>query len=81
MTPSAKAIELAFYAKLRGKTTIRLIELGPGHVHQPIVVSLITVDSVSALQYDAISYVWGNPDATTNIIYDSQPTPITINLH
>jgi hypothetical protein len=81
MTPSAEAIESAFYAKLRGKTTIRLIELGPGHVHQPIVVSLITVDSASALQYDAISYVWGNPDATTNIICDGRPTPITINLH
>jgi hypothetical protein len=81
MTPNTEETESAFYAKLRAETAIRLIELGPGHAHQPIVVSLITVESVSALQYDAISYVWGNPDATTNIVCDGRSIAITINLH
>jgi Heterokaryon incompatibility protein (HET) len=81
MTPAGEATELAFYAKLRGATTIRLIKLGPGSTSQPIVASLITVDSASTLQYNAISYVWGNPDATINIICDGRPMPITINLH
>lgn len=81
MTANPEATELPLYAKLQGETAIRLIELGAGHAHQPIVVSLINVESVSALQYDAISYVWGDPEITTDIICDGQRTHITVNLH
>jgi hypothetical protein len=81
MTPSTEATESAFYAKLQGETTIRLMKLEPRHGHLPVVISMITVDSVSALQYDAISYVWGDPDAATAIICDGRPMLITINLH
>jgi hypothetical protein len=58
MASNAEAVNLMFYNKLQGGNSIRLMELGPGHADQPIVANLITVESVSSMQYYALSYVW-----------------------
>lgn len=74
-------MDAPLYNDLPGQSAIRLLKLETGCGEEPIVVSLITVDSVSALEYDALSYVWGDPNATEKIICNNILISITINLH
>jgi Heterokaryon incompatibility protein (HET) len=63
------------------KTQIRLIKLLPGQPQDPVNIDLITVKSVSSQPYEALSYVWGPPDANAIIKVNGKPFEVTANLH
>ncbi|KAE9370048.1 HET-domain-containing protein [Stipitochalara longipes BDJ] len=63
------------------KTQIRLIKLLPGQPQDPIKIELITVQSVRSQPYEALSYVWGSPDANVIIEVNGKPFEIAANLH
>src|SRR6186997_769638 len=69
------------YTPLIGPKVIRLIDLQPGQKDDPVSVRLFSVSLESAPPYDAISYVWGDPDDTIPISCNGIPFPITRSLH
>lgn len=71
----------ALYAPLVASDAFRLMILQPGQRHDPIVVQLRTVPAHSVPEYDALSYVWGNPEETVRILCNGLSTNITVNLH
>ncbi|KAB5532558.1 heterokaryon incompatibility protein-domain-containing protein [Coniochaeta sp. 2T2.1] len=72
----------AVYAPLVASDAFRLMILQPGQRQDPIIVHLRSVSAATSLpQYDAISYVWGNPEETVPILCNSLPKRITVNLH
>ncbi|KAB5523881.1 heterokaryon incompatibility protein-domain-containing protein [Coniochaeta sp. 2T2.1] len=72
----------ALYAPLVASDAFRLMILQPAQRHDPVIVHLRSVSAATSLpQYDAISYVWGNPDETILILCNGLPTKITVNLH
>lgn len=71
----------AIYAPLAATDAFRLMVLQPGQRHEPIVVQLHTVSAGSVTEYDAISYVWGNPQQTVSILCNGISTNVTVNLH
>jgi hypothetical protein len=64
----------------RKEKEIRLLTLEPGEWSETIsgTLSSFTLDNVPS--YDALSYVWGNPAFTKNILLDGYAFPVTINL-
>ncbi|GKT45410.1 heterokaryon incompatibility protein 6, OR allele [Colletotrichum spaethianum] len=51
------------YSAIPNKGYIRLLELMPGQENEPIQIQLSTVGLDDSIQtYDALSYVWGDPD-------------------
>jgi hypothetical protein len=63
------------------KTQIRLIKLLPGQPQDPVNIELITVESVSSKPYEALSYVWGSPDANVIIEVNGKPFEVAVNLY
>jgi hypothetical protein len=60
---------------------IRLLKLSPSILERRIHCSLETVTLSNSLQYEALSYCWGQPNDTENILLDRQPFAITKNLY
>jgi hypothetical protein len=73
--------EQSRYAPLSGPKTIRLLVIEPGLASQPVSIQLFTVDSPAAVQFDALSYVWGDCSLTQDIVCDGRPFPVTLNLY
>jgi hypothetical protein len=71
----------ALYAPLVGSDAFRLMVLQPGQRHEPVVVQLGAVSAHSVPEYDALSYVWGDPRETIRITCNALPVNITANLH
>jgi hypothetical protein len=71
----------ALYSPLATSDAFRLMVLQPGKRHDPIVVQLRALSATSVPEYDALSYVWGDPQAVIPILVNGIPTPITVNLH
>lgn len=65
------------YRPLPQKRSVRLLHLHPGLEHEPLRCSLKTVDLDADPEYEAISYVWGDPSKPQSISCDGRPLPIT----
>lgn len=63
------------------KSEIRLLEISPATNEKAIVeIRLIQRSLDKAPKYAALSYVWGDPSATENILMDGKLTAITKSL-
>lgn len=62
---------------------IRLIALLPGKLFDPIVVALapFSLDNADALEYEALSYVWGETSDPQNIELNRVTFPVATNLY
>jgi hypothetical protein len=58
-----------------------LVELAPGARDEPVVIRLFIAELEHHLEYDAISYVWGNPEDTLPILCNGRSFKITANLN
>lgn len=59
----------------------RTLLLFPGVPGDPIRARLRLASFDSNPEYDALSYVWGDPHDTIDVLCNDLPTPITANLH
>lgn len=64
----------------RTSPEIRVIEILPGPDDQPVHCELHKQLLISNFRYAALSYVWGNPKITKDIIVNGQPFSATTNL-
>lgn len=62
------------------RNDIRLIELSPGHHDQFISCTLFRASLNGDRKYQALSYVWGEPDITTTISLNGRDFEVTKNL-
>ena len=69
------------YGDLPSPTSFRVAELLPGKEDDPISCLLHVVDWSNWLEYEAISYAWGDPNARASIICDGKIIEVTQNLH
>ena len=70
-----------FYHPLPGSHTFRLLTLDPGQIFSPISIRFHIIERATAPAYDAISYVWGDPNHKVTISCDGRPFGITFNLY
>lgn len=71
-----------FYRPLPGSHAFRLLILDPASsVSHPVSIRLQVVERAAAPVYDAISYVWGDPNHKVTIGCDGRPFEITFNLY
>jgi hypothetical protein len=70
----------ALYSPL-DQDAFRLMILQPGQPTDPVSVELHAVSTNSTPEYDALSYVWGNPRDTVQILCNGLLTNVTVNLH
>ena len=73
--------ELYQYEDLPTQTSFRVMELLPGQEGNPVSCLLHIVDWSNPLEYEAISYAWGNPSARTLITCHGKRLEVTQNLH
>ena len=59
---------------------IRVIELQPGTKADPLVCRLLAVKTADNLVYEAVSYVWGNPQRRVNLNCEDKVIRITTSL-
>lgn len=64
-----------------GPPLIRLLRLSPGDSSKPIRCSLHYHSLQNENKYEALSYCWGNPAITKQILVDNAPLEITQNLY
>jgi hypothetical protein len=69
------------YQPLSGQREIRLLKLRPGLELDGISCELIHVDLDGELDFEAISYVWGDQTSRREVICGSQTLSITASLH
>jgi hypothetical protein len=62
------------------RSEIRLVTLIPGNFVDDIRCSLSTASLNDGVSYEALSYVWGDPGSTRQIIIDGLPARVTDNL-
>ncbi|KIM96069.1 hypothetical protein OIDMADRAFT_90441, partial [Oidiodendron maius Zn] len=60
---------------------IRLIHLQPGQGDEPVSCSLVAANIDDSLQYEAISYVWGEWWDAAKLFLDGIPFKVTKNLY
>lgn len=63
------------------KRQMRLLKLYPPQDRDNVQGSICVVDLDSDIPYEAISYVWGNPDLTEKIMIDQSTVRITSSLY
>ena len=68
------------YIALLHQHAIRLLELMPGKADDKLVGSMKTVRIDHTPSYEAISYAWGNPERTAEILCNDQVFGITASL-
>ena len=69
------------YGNLPTQTSFRVAELLPGDGTDPVRCLLHTVDWADVFQYEALSYAWGNPDATVPLNCYEKVLHVTENLY
>lgn len=62
------------------KQQIRLLHLQPGEFHDPISATLSVACLGDSPRYEALSYVWGDPNVCLDIYLDRCTLKVTINL-
>src|SRR6201986_381242 len=78
---STSAADQPLYTELLTGFTIRLIELEEGEPEEEISIRLLIAELDFAPQFEALSYVWGDPTVRTPIRCNGRPLNITLNLH
>ncbi|GIK05563.1 hypothetical protein Aspvir_009676 [Aspergillus viridinutans] len=74
-------IKLDIYSSLADPKNIRLITLQASDDYNALIkCTLFEVDRTSAPEYEALSYVWGAPGSTRNILLNGKMIPIRENL-
>jgi hypothetical protein len=68
------------YADLPDSQSFRVLELLPGEPHEPIAVRLQLTNWNNPPSYDALSYVWGEPNFRVPIICQGKRLDCTPNL-
>lgn len=68
------------YSHLSEDNTIRLLEIEPGIQSESLVGSIIHTKIADAPPYEAISYVWGNPEHVAHITCDGKKLGLTQSL-
>ena len=70
------------YQPLDGKQHhFRLLRLHAGRRPQPVVCTLYSEHLKRGKDYEALSYVWGDPNVVKDILVNGQPLPVTENLN
>lgn len=69
------------YEDLPTQTSFRVVELLPGKEGDPVSCSLHAVSWSNPLEYEAISYAWGDPNARAPVTCDGKRVEVTQNLH
>lgn len=69
-----------YFPLLHGQV-IRLVELSPGAWNDPISIRMFITELDHVLEYDAISYVWGDVSKTVPILCNGRKLNVTQNLH
>jgi hypothetical protein len=69
------------YRPLETSSSIRLLVIHPGATDESLVCELIHEDLANVRKYEAISYVWGNSNATRHLNIDGQCMAITTSIH
>ena len=59
---------------------IRILKLYPGTGDEPVKCRLVPIPLVSRTRFEAISYVWGDPTITADVLCDGFRFPVTVNL-
>ncbi|KAI0459249.1 heterokaryon incompatibility protein-domain-containing protein [Xylaria acuta] len=72
---------LSRQALSNNQTHIRLLELLPGRRDEPVKCSLAEVALNEVPSYEALSYVWGDPNDTVIVLINNTIFYITKNLH
>ncbi|KAF8857508.1 hypothetical protein BDZ45DRAFT_744321 [Acephala macrosclerotiorum] len=68
------------HVSLTGDSSIRLVALEPGADDEPVRCSVVYASLDDEPNYEALSYVWGDPTITTPIFLDGKIFHVTINL-
>ncbi|KAF1842115.1 uncharacterized protein K460DRAFT_409538 [Cucurbitaria berberidis CBS 394.84] len=69
------------YTPLQDVNSIRLLQLEPGYGNAPLKAHLATYRLEEHYSYDALSYVWGEPDLFESIVVNDRTLHISKNLH
>ena len=69
------------YFPLIEAQVIRLVELAPGAPSDPVVIRLFITELEHHPEYEALSYVWGDPKSTVPILCNGRTFDITVNLN
>jgi len=69
------------YLPLVDAQVIRLVELAPGAWNDQVKIRIFITELEHAPQYDAISYVWGDPRNTVPITCNGRQLDVTVNLN
>lgn len=62
------------------ESEVRLVTILPGAPEDPVACELENVSLDSASEYDGLSYAWGDPSDTSDILLNGRPYPVTKNL-
>src|SRR5216117_2955638 len=68
------------YEALPNSEAIRLLELLPGTEDEPLICHFHVYPIAIAPMYEAISYVWGDPQNTAHVIANGRTVTVTSNL-
>jgi hypothetical protein len=69
------------YLPLLNGELIRLVELSPGARDDPVVIRLFIAELQHHPEYEALSYVWGDPENKVPIQCNGRRVEITVNLN
>ncbi|CAO2648034.1 Nn.00g089560.m01.CDS01 [Neocucurbitaria sp. VM-36] len=69
------------YVPLQGTDSVRLLQLKPGYSSDPLEAHLATYRLAEQCSYDALSYVWGEPDLTEKLDIGDRVLTLSRNLH
>ncbi|KAH8732095.1 heterokaryon incompatibility protein-domain-containing protein [Phaeosphaeriaceae sp. PMI808] len=69
------------HSKLSNPHSIRLLHILPGPASTPLKVHLAPCQLDNATSYEALSYVWGEPDTTATLAVGDHQLHISTNLH
>lgn len=77
-----RSLSTSIYQPLRhAKNEIRLILIAPGQKDDKVACRLEVVSLDQLPRYDTLSYTWGNPETTSEILVNDNPVSITATLH
>ncbi|EXJ61332.1 uncharacterized protein A1O5_11890 [Cladophialophora psammophila CBS 110553] len=69
------------YLPLLEGEVIRLVDLLPGEGDDPVSLRLLIAELGHHPEYEAISYVWGDPSQTVSVLCNGRPLAITVSLN
>src|SRR5437016_725887 len=80
-TRNTSRVDQPLYVELLQGFTVRLIELEEGEPDSEISIRLLIAELDFAPQFEALSYVWGDPNDRLPITCNGRTIFITVNLH